>query len=661
MDKNQITPLIDEFNCPKQILAQCSKLNHNEEKYISHPIIEQFGIPNFPMYFDQAKVTIEDIVFQCPMILPIYNPQLEMIQCAVMQNKLIVKIVPENKAKGFSYLGSLNPEKPIFITYDLESFFKIAASIEQSISDSSYSVVLVILPNLCKSYHFEPSAYDFKQILHTIHQLSNAGYTQLYVPVRPEKMQDQNFLELEQKSNARLLNQYLQYNGDEFFCDLHKDDHEIEIRSFLNLAVSSLPSVKKSVEQKVDNSMNLHRLACLTELEYEQTKIENAKKLGIKTCVLDKLVKAERIKNAEQKKLEDLFQPVEPWNSPVDGNDLLNRIEKIIDTHIVCEPSTRIATALWILFTWAIDAMQIAPIACITAPEKRCGKTQLLTLISELCYKPLPTSNISSAALFRAIDHWKPTLLIDEADAFLKNNEDLRSIINAGHSRKNAYAIRCDGDENKPATFCVWGAKAISGIGRLPETIEDRSILLRLRRKLPSEKKQRLRQTNNHEWFEIRRMCFRWIKDNFETIQNIYPVMPDQLNDRAQDNWEALFKIAQTASSEWLKKAEQAALAINNLEMDTPNSNEQLLTDIKKILVQIDGDKLFGCDLLNDLIADPENIWATYDHGNPMTRYQLNKKLREFGIRSKDVNIDRSVKKGYETKQFKEAFLRYLS
>lgn len=95
--------------------------------------------------------------------------------------------------------------------------------------------------------------------------------------------------------------------------------------------------------------------------------------------------------------------------------------------------------------------------------------------------------------------------------------------------------------------------------------------------------------------------------------------------------------------------------------MDTPNSNEQLLTDIKKILTQIDGDKLFGCDLLNDLIADPENIWATYDHGNPMTRYQLNKKLREFGIRSKDVNIDRSVKKGYETKQFKEAFLRYLS
>lgn len=655
------TPLTDEFDCPKQILAQCSIVNPDEENYISHPIIEHFGNPNFPMFFDHTNVTIDGIDFQSPMIMPIVNPQLECIQCAVMQHKIPLKIISENIAKGFSYLGNPHPDKPIFITYDLESFFKIAASIEQTDLDSSYSVVLVILPNLCKSYHFKPSAYDFKQILHTINQLSNAGYTQLYIPVRPEKMQDHHFLELEQKSNARLLNQYLQHNGDDFFCNLHKDDNEIEVRSILNLAVSSLTSVKKSVEQKIDNSRIIHRLACLTELEYEQKKIENAKELGIKASILDKLVKAERIKIADQKKLESFFQPVEPWDSPVDGNDLLNRIEKIIDIHIACEPSTRIATTLWILFTWAIEAMQIAPIACITAPEKRCGKTQLLTLIGELCYKPLPTSNISSAALFRAIDYWKPTLLIDEADAFLKNNEDLRSIINAGHSRKNAYAIRCDGEENKPATFCVWGAKAISGIGRLPETIEDRSILLRLRRKLPSEKKQRLRQTSTHEWHEIRRMCFRWIQDNFETIQNIYPAMPSQLNDRAQDNWEALFKIAQTAGSEWLEKANLAALTINNLEMDTPNSNEQLLTDIKKILAQIDGDKLFGCDLLNDLIADPENIWATYDHGNPMTRYQLNKKLREFGIRSKDVNIDRSVKKGYETKQFKEAFLRYLS
>src|SRR5690606_37694231 len=93
---------------------------------------------------------------------------------------------------------------------------------------------------------------------------------------------------LEQKSNARLLNQYLKHNGDDFFCNLHKDDNEIEVRSFLNLAVSSLPSVKKSVEQKIDNSRIIHTLACLTELEYEQTKIENAKELGIKTALLHK-------------------------------------------------------------------------------------------------------------------------------------------------------------------------------------------------------------------------------------------------------------------------------------------------------------------------------------------------------------------------------------
>lgn len=655
------TPIIEEFSCPTQILAQCSKLTPYEENYVSHPIIECFGIPNFPMFFDYTNVTIDGVDFESPMILPIYNAQLELIQCAVMQHKLPIKIISENRAKGFSYLGKLHPNKPIFITYDLESFFKIAASIEQVDLDSSHSVVLVILPNLCKSYHFEPSKYDFKQILHTIRQLSKAGYNQLYVPVRPEKMKDQHFLELEQNSDAILLNQYLFHNGEEFFCDLHKYDNEVEIRSFLNLAVSSLSSVKKLVEHKTDKYFQPHELACLTELEYEQSKNEYAKKLGIKTSILDKLVKTERIKNTEKISIESIFQLVEPWDSPVDGNALLNRIEKIIDTHIVCELSTRVAAVLWILFTWVIDAMQIAPIACITAPEKRCGKTQLLTLIGKLCYRPLPTSNVSSSALFRSIDYWKPTLLIDEADAFLKNNEDLRSIINAGHSRENAYAIRCNGEDNKPTIFCVWGAKAISGIGHLPETIEDRSIILKLRRKLPSEIKRRLRQTSDHEWCEIRRMCARWTKDNFETIQNINPVIPNQLSDRAQDNWEPLFKIAQTAGPEWLEKANQAALTINNFEVDRPNTSEQLLSDIRQVLAQIEGDKIFGSDLLNDLVTDPENIWATYDHGNPMTRYQLNRKLREFGIRSKDVNIDRIVKKGYEIKQFKDAFLRYLS
>ena len=131
----------------------------------------------------------------------------------------------------------------------------------------------------------------------------------------------------------------------------------------------------------------------------------------------------------------------------------------------------------------------------ITAPEKQCGKSQLLTLIGKLSNRPLVASNITTQSLFRVVEAFSPTLLIDEADSFMRENEDLRGIINSGHTRQSAFAIRCVGDNHEPTRFSTWGAKAISGIGSLPDTIMDRAIIFNLRRKLPGEEVERLRST----------------------------------------------------------------------------------------------------------------------------------------------------------------------
>jgi len=64
--------------------------------------------------------------------------------------------------------------------------------------------------------------------------------------------------------------------------------------------------------------------------------------------------------------------------------------------------------------TWFIDVVRVAPLAVITSPEKRCGKTLLLSLMGRLVARAITASNISPAALFRTIDAWQPTLLIDE-------------------------------------------------------------------------------------------------------------------------------------------------------------------------------------------------------------------------------------------------------
>ena len=182
-----------------------------------------------------------------------------------------------------------------------------------------------------------------------------------------------------------------------------------------------------------------------------------------------------------------IFPEVEAWPDLVDGADLLDDITHALARHVVADKETLRAAALWSAFTWLVDAVQVAPIANITAPEKRCGKSILLTALGKLAYRPLQVSNIAPAALFRSIELWAPTLLIDEVDAFLAAHEDARGILNSGFTRDSATVIRCVGDDHTPTPFNVWGAKALCGIGKIADTLADRSVPLRLRRRTAGE------------------------------------------------------------------------------------------------------------------------------------------------------------------------------
>ena len=196
-------------------------------------------------------------------------------------------------------------------------------------------------------------------------------------------------------------------------------------------------------------------------------------------------MKKEDILEKNKKYSENFIQLV---NNPKVSDDIKN----ILNWHMVFPDHVAEACTLWVLHTHAIDAARISPLLAITSPEKRCGKTTLECLLSKLTHRPLPAANISPAALFRAVEKWQPTLLIDEADTFLRGNDELRGIINSGHTRDTAFVIRTVGDDHEPARFSTWGPKAIALIGTLPPTLHDRSIVIRLRRKKPDEKVQRL-------------------------------------------------------------------------------------------------------------------------------------------------------------------------
>ena len=331
-------------------------------------------------------------------------------------------------------------------------------------------------------------------------------------------------------------------------------------------------------EEGLENAVK--RLATMKKLDYVQVRKATAKRYDIPVGMLDDLMR--EAQQESESNSDDMFVEPEPWSEPVNGSELLSEIDRTIRRFIVCEPETARAAILWITMTWFIDTVQVAPLAVITAPEKRCGKTQLLDIIGKLSYRPMFASSITPAALFRSVEMWQPTLLIDEADAFLKDNEEMRGLLNAGHTRTSAYTIRTVGDDHTPKKFNVWGAKAISGIGHLADTLMDRAIVLELRRKLDCEHVDRIRHAEPGLFETLCRKLCRFAEDNRETIRNARPALPDELNDRAQDNWEPLLSIADTAGGNWPEIARIAALKISR-DKSQQSTGTELLEDIREI------------------------------------------------------------------------------
>jgi putative DNA primase/helicase len=399
------------------------------------------------------------------------------------------------------------------------------------------------------------------------------------------------------------------------------------------------------------------RLAKLPRLDYEQAREAEAAALGIRVSALDDAVKA-----ASKPSTTDngLFPEVEPYPGEVIGEELLNDILHTLRRFIVCEPETAIAATLWAVMTWFIDEIQVCPLAVITAPEKRCGKTQLLDLIGRLSCRALAASSISPAATYRVIEAHRPTLMLDEADAWMKENEELRGVINSGHTRQSAYVIRSVGDDHTPTRFSTWGAKCISGIGVLPETLMDRCIRLELRRKLPHEAVERLRHAPPGLFEGLAAKVSRFALDHAHSVRHARPALPEALNDRAQDNAEPLLAIADIVGGRWPDMARQALLKINAKGETEPSHAAELLSDIRDAFGRTIRTRMTSDELVRELSEDGEAPWSTYNRGNPITQRQLAKKLGEFGIKSKDAKVSGRTLKAYELEKFTDAFSRYL-
>jgi len=353
--------------------------------------------------------------------------------------------------------------------------------------------------------------------------------------------------------------------------------------------------------------------------------------------------------------------------SPTAGCQIFDEIASLIQRFVILSTSEVLVIALWIAHTWAFEASDATPYLSVTSAEMRSGKTRLLEILELLVRCPWRTGRVTAAVLPRKIESDTPTLLLDEWDAAARGNQEfaetLRGILNAGHRRNGKVSV-CGPKSTgyQPTDFRVFCPKVIAGIGRLPETIADRSIPIRLKRKAPGERVARFRTrlisgTAN----SLKARLSGWVSAHLEDLKDARPELPEYLSDRQQDGAEPLLAIADAAGGDWPARARAALWDLHSTSRTADESlGVSLLSDIRGIFCETGAKELSSRELVGALLKLEGRPWPALGHSGAITPNVLARLLAPFDIFPRNLRTGASVLKGYKQACFRDGWHRYL-
>ena len=340
---------------------------------------------------------------------------------------------------------------------------------------------------------------------------------------------------------------------------------------------------------------------------------------------------------------------------------------------VVMSDEQAATVALFGFHTHTIDAFDYTPYLFVNSPERESGKSRLKEAVELLVANPVPTSNVSPAALFRIAEETPPpTFLVDEVDeifALKSDRSELRGLLNAGFHRGD-HAIRMvgEGSRMEPKKFRVFCPKLLVGknTAALGDTLESRCLRITLKRKMRGETVERFRRREAGEQATPLFDAFRSLASfHVDELAAARPDLPGELRDREQDIWEPLLAIADRAGGDWPARARAAAVALSmGAESDEP-LGVQLLADCRQVL---NGDeRVSTARLIELLVGLEEQPWmekwwdAFKGEPRPGAARNLAWHLQRYGIRSETLRLDDGERlKGYRREQFEDAWRRYL-
>lgn len=363
--------------------------------------------------------------------------------------------------------------------------------------------------------------------------------------------------------------------------------------------------------------------------------------------------------------LDPMALDPEPWPDDVDLYELIDEVSKILNAHILFKDDyQRTACALWIVATWFVDQFDYAPYLMISSPLKRCGKSTLMKLIERLSYRPAGGALMSASAVYRMLEKRQRTLVIDEADNFVKYDPEFKGVLLCGIERDGVATNvwKCDKDgagQFDVRPYTCFAFKAIAGIKAewILSTLTDRAIVIKLRRRTPKDRPTLgKKQMERFRFEEIRRKLFKASIQWADRVKEAEPVVG--VTDREEEKWYPLLKVADAVADPTDQRAHRTMLG-----KYARQCAERLLFDEQEA-VTASGEELLRCvleiykghpyesqvhtkKLLERLNAEADWEWRNLNHGRGLQPRGLSEYLSAFDIKARQVKVDGENRNGY--------------
>lgn len=350
-------------------------------------------------------------------------------------------------------------------------------------------------------------------------------------------------------------------------------------------------------------------------------------------------------------------------NEPTDLAITLDRVASFVLRYVAMSDEQADAVALWIAHTHTLDAFELSPYLTFSSAEMRSGKTTAMKVLGLLVARPWRVITPSEAVVYRKIARDRPTVLLDEYDTIFgaRDYEPLRALLNAGNEPGRTVP-RCAGaNRDQLQEFPIYCAKALAGIGKLPATVADRAIEIRLKRKRRDEQVERFRPREvRAEGAPLRQALVSLGEHYLDPLAEARPELPEELDDRAQDVWEALLAIADAAAADWPKRARRAAAVLSAADVrEHDSSGVTLLADVRDVFDSRRVDRLTSQEICDDLHEIEESPLAQW-YGKPLTPRDLAQVLKRYEIEPKPFRFGEQTLRGYERVWFVDAWARHL-